>query len=331
MTLHLHIIPQEIIDEYTLHDLGDKDGWVYLNIVKRMYGLKQAGIIANMELTKYLDKFGYYPVQHTPGLWRHKTRATIFTLVVDGFAIKYATHQDAGHLLQALCAKYTISTDWEASLYIGITLKWDYTAGHVNLSMPKYVAKALHKFKNSLQKFHPNNKPEYYQHKHVEPNYGQKVQYAEPVNDAPTLDYVDINLIQKNVGTFLYYGIAVDNTISVALSTITSEQSAATSNAAKKITQLLNYLATNPDATIRYTGSDMVLWVHSDASYFSYPKSKRRAGGMYFLSNKPPSPHYPANFEPTLNGIVHIVCKILRNIMVSAAEVELGALLLNCQ
>ena len=112
MKFHLHIIPQEIIDEYALHDLVDEDGWVYLNIVKVMYGLKQAGIIANMELTKHLDKFGYYPVQHTPGLWRHKTRATIFTLVVDNFAIKYVTKQDAEHLLQALRAKYTISTDW---------------------------------------------------------------------------------------------------------------------------------------------------------------------------------------------------------------------------
>ena len=124
-----------------------------------MYGLKQAGIITNMELTKHLDKFGYYPVQHTPGLWRHKTRATIFTLVVDNLAIKYATKQYSDHLLQALCAKYTISTDWEASLYIGITLNWDYTAGHVDLSMPKYVAKVIHKFKNFLHKFHPNNKP----------------------------------------------------------------------------------------------------------------------------------------------------------------------------
>ena len=95
---------------------------MYLKIVKGIYGLKQAGIIANIELTKYLDKFGYHPFQQTPGLWRHKTRATIFTLVVDDFAIKYATHQDADHILQALRAKYTISTDWEASLYIGITL-----------------------------------------------------------------------------------------------------------------------------------------------------------------------------------------------------------------
>ena len=124
-----------------------------------MHVLKQAGIIANMELTKHLDKFGNYPVQHTPDLWRQKTRATIFTLVVNDFAIKYATQQDADHLLQSLRANHTISTDWDTSLYISISLNWDNTAGHVDLSMPKYVAKALHKFKQSLQKLHPNNKP----------------------------------------------------------------------------------------------------------------------------------------------------------------------------
>ena len=88
---------------------------------------------------------------------------------------------------------------------------------------PKYVAKALHKFKSSLHKFHPKNKPEYSTHKHVEPNYGQNVQYAEPANDASTLDSVDIHFIQKVVGTFLYYGIAVDNTILAAFSTIAPE------------------------------------------------------------------------------------------------------------
>ena len=137
MKLYIHIIPQDIIDEYALHSLVDDDGWFYLKIVKGMYGLKQAGIIANMELTRHLEKFGYHPVQHTPGLWKQNKRATIFTLVVDDFAIKYASRQDAKHILQALRAKYTISTDWDTSLYIGTLLNWDYTAGHVDLSMPK--------------------------------------------------------------------------------------------------------------------------------------------------------------------------------------------------
>ena len=71
-----------------------------------------------------------------------------------------------------------------------------------------------------------------------------------PLMIHPPLDSVDINITQKNVGTFLYYGIAVDNTMLVALSTIASEQSSATYNTAKKITQLLNYLSTHPGATI---------------------------------------------------------------------------------
>ena len=48
MKLHIHIIPQDIIDEYALHKLVDENGWVYLEIVKGIYRLKQAGIIANM-------------------------------------------------------------------------------------------------------------------------------------------------------------------------------------------------------------------------------------------------------------------------------------------
>ena len=128
MKLHIYIIPQEIIDEYALHELVDENGLVYLEIVKGMYGLKQAGIIKHMELTNHLDKFGYHPVQHTPGLWKHNTRAKIFTLVVDYFAIKYASKQDAEHVLQSLRAKYTISMDLDASLYITITLNWNYTS-----------------------------------------------------------------------------------------------------------------------------------------------------------------------------------------------------------
>ena len=88
MKLNIHIIPQEIIDECALHKLVDDNGWVYLEIAKGMYWLKQAGIIVNMELTKHLEKFGYHSVRHTPGLWKHNTWATIFTLIVDDFAIK---------------------------------------------------------------------------------------------------------------------------------------------------------------------------------------------------------------------------------------------------
>ena len=127
MKLHISTIPQEIIDEYYLLNIFDNHGFVYVKIVKGMYGLKQAGIIAYKAFVHHLAPFEYHPSRHTPILWQQDTRDTIFTLVVEDFAIKYTSLKNAQHLLHALKEKYTISEDWKAKLYIGITLKWDYS------------------------------------------------------------------------------------------------------------------------------------------------------------------------------------------------------------
>ena len=47
MRVPLKIVPQEIIDTYYLKALVDDQGWIYMCIEKGMYGLKQAGIVAN--------------------------------------------------------------------------------------------------------------------------------------------------------------------------------------------------------------------------------------------------------------------------------------------
>ena len=103
-------------------DIVDNHGFVYVKIVKGIYGIKQAGIIAHKALVHHLAPLGYHPACHNPDLWQNETRDTIFTLVVDNFVIKYTSLENAKHLLNALQAKYTISEDWEAKLYIGITL-----------------------------------------------------------------------------------------------------------------------------------------------------------------------------------------------------------------
>ena len=127
MKFHIETIPQEIIDEYNLLNIVDNQGYVYVNIVKGMYGLKQSVIIALRALIHHLAPFGCHPAYHSPGLWWHETRDNIFTLVVDDFVIKYTSLDNAQHLLHALKEKYTISEDWEEKLYIGIILKWDYS------------------------------------------------------------------------------------------------------------------------------------------------------------------------------------------------------------
>jgi hypothetical protein len=101
MKMLLSRFPEEIIQKYNLNALA-VDGWVYIEIRKGMYGLKQAGLIANQLLQTRLAPFGYYPARHTPGLWLHKTRPISFTLVVDDFAVKYVGKQHAEHLRNAL-------------------------------------------------------------------------------------------------------------------------------------------------------------------------------------------------------------------------------------
>ena len=56
------------------------------------------------------------------------------------------------------------------------------------------------------------------------------------------------NLVQQVCGTFLYYSIAIDNTILPALRYISSEQPKSTTNTEKQVAKLLNYLASNPQA-----------------------------------------------------------------------------------
>jgi hypothetical protein len=71
MHLLLSIIPDEIIIKYNLQAIS-VGGWVYLKIRKGVYGLKL-----------------------------YKTRPIAFTLVVDGFALKYVGKEKAHHFRNA--------------------------------------------------------------------------------------------------------------------------------------------------------------------------------------------------------------------------------------
>jgi hypothetical protein len=67
MKMLLSRFPEEIVQKYNLNALA-VDGWVYIEIRKGMYCLKQAGLLANQLLQTRLAPFGYYPARHTPGL-----------------------------------------------------------------------------------------------------------------------------------------------------------------------------------------------------------------------------------------------------------------------
>jgi hypothetical protein len=185
----------------TLRPHIEADGFVYLEIRRGMYGLKEAGILSFEQLVAKLAPHGYKPAPFTPGLWRHTTKPTTFTLCVDDFGVKYFTKTDALHLVTALHKEYEITTDWAGLLYCRITLDWHYDAGYADISMPGYVDRALSKFQHPAPK-----QSQHTPHQWIKPVYGSKQQQkpTEAASAAP-LDSTGTKRVQSVNGTFMYY------------------------------------------------------------------------------------------------------------------------------
>ena len=83
-------IPEEIIIEYKLQDLITKDGSIYIQANKGMYGLPQLGLLANELLEKRLNRHG---TDKVPGLWRHDTRPATDTIHTSSGRFRSQIHQ----------------------------------------------------------------------------------------------------------------------------------------------------------------------------------------------------------------------------------------------
>ena len=121
MQIPLKYFTQEICNEYNILDIVNND-YVYIEIRKGMYGLKEAGILAFNYVVENLKPYGYHSIEFTTSLWKHKTRKVTFILYVDDFSIKYHNQHDLKHLLNALKKKDEISTDRTGRNYIGLTI-----------------------------------------------------------------------------------------------------------------------------------------------------------------------------------------------------------------
>ena len=131
-------------------------------------------------------------------------------------------------------------------------------------------------------------------------------------------------LLRRVVGKFLFYAQAVDPTMTHIINHLGSHQATGTQQTMETMTYFLNYCATHPDASITYEASDMILHVHSDASYLTEPRARSRVGGHFYMSDK-------QSQSNKLNGPILSIGKILRPVLASAAEAEVGALFHNCQ
>ncbi len=87
--------------------------------------------------------------------------------------------------------------------------------------------------------------------------------------------------------------------------------------------QLLNYVATHPIAGLRHHACDMILAVHTDASYLSKAGGKSRAAGHFYLTIQ--------NSKNFNNRAVLTLSAIIKHVMSSVSEAELSALYYGCK
>ena len=118
-------------------------------------------------------------------------------------------------------------------------------------------------------------------------------------------------------------GRAVDPTLLAALSTIASRQAHGTKALQVACHQLLDYVATHPNASIPIRASNMILVVHTDASYLSEMGDKSRAAGHFYFTNH--------NDEDFNNGAVLTLSSIIKHFMSLALEAKLATLHYGCK
>jgi hypothetical protein len=146
--------------------------------------------------------------------------------------------------------------------------------------MPNYISKALLKYQ------HPAlSKPQHAPYKAAQILFWARVQTVMAYTTAP-LSNKQIKCVQDIVSTLLYYGRAVDPTILPAISTIASRQAQSTETMADACHQLLDYATTHPNAGICYLASNMILAIHTDASYLSEHNVCSWASAHFYLTTQ---------------------------------------------
>ena len=336
LRIPMKYIPGQIISANNLQPFLHNQH-ILFQVNKGMYGLPQAGLLAQKRLITHLALHGYHQTDATC-LFRHQSNGTDSSLVVDDFGVKYSTMEGVNHLITTLQLLYVINKystmegvnhlittlqllyvitiDWTGGKYLGFTIAFNHDCRYVDLSMPGYIAKALQRFAPHLSVGAAS--PATY----VPPAYGHP-DLLRVSDSSPTLTSEQKLTLLEIVGSLLYYARGIDVTILTAVNHLASAQADPTVTVMLAATRLLAYCARYPDNALRYHACDMILHIQSDSSYLSRPGARSVAGGIFYLGNVD---------QPTIiNGAIHAISSIIPSVVASVAEAEHAALFLNGQ
>jgi hypothetical protein len=318
MRIHRNQLTPAIISQFG-SQMNWRGDYVLVQIDQGLYGLPHAGLISATGLNELLEANGYKQSM-TPCLYVHEESGVAFALATDDFLVKFKKKEDAEHLITTLEKKYDVKVDWQATKFLGMTIVHDRVARTITLSMPGYVEAALKRF-NVVASSKPTISPA----KYDPPNYG-KPDLSIAIDSSPPLAATGKLFIQEVVGTFLFYGRAVDNTMLTPLSKIATRQSTPTQDLMDITQHFLQYAATHPNAQTVFHASDMVLLIDSDASYLSENNARSRAGGFHRCVSSS-----LLDSSTNSNGAIDSISCVIPSVVSSAAEAELAATFINAQ
>jgi hypothetical protein len=308
MRIHRKQLPQSIIDAYNLEKLFYKDE-ILMEVQRALYGMKQAGYIAQQDLFKLLRDHDYFNTDDVPCLWLHRTNTDLsFTLTVDDFGICSIHEASKEHLLNTLRNKYSLSVG-NGNQYIGLTLDWDYVTRTVDLSIPGYVAEMIKKFQFVITK---GAKTPYLPYESFTRGKRNQKQLANNDDSSPECSPSDKLFIQRVTGCMLYLGRAVDDSVATAINIISSN--GFTERAHQMTVRLLQYISKYPEPHLRFHGSNMQLSIATDASFQTVSRGRSRWGGcMHLGTNLPPSIH---------QGNILVKSSVIKVVVASVGEAE---------
>jgi hypothetical protein len=326
MWMNLRTIPHEYRIKLGLTQLQPNNSILW-KIDKGLYGIPQAGRLAQKELVAHLANSGYIMSTTTPCLFSHITRPIRFVLWVDDFLIKFrhSDKADITDLIHTLELKYIIKIDWSGTSYLGMTIHHDRITKSLSISMPGYIDRMVSELQIKRTTTTINSPITY-----VPPKYTSEPQ-LELIGTTRTLTESERKFIQRIVGKLLYFAIAVDPTIELAVTRLASQQAAPTLTTLLDTNRLVEYVCQHPNPVITYRKSNMRLIIHSDASHNSETGSRSRAAAVFILGS--------ADFKGTdvpllpnhINGCIATLTKIIPTVCAAASESEYAALFMSGQ
>ena len=310
-------IPQCIIDEFELEDIFENDV-VMMELHKGIYGLKQAGILAQKQLFKHLEEHGYTQCPNTPAVFCHKDRPTKFAVVVDDFGIKVGGAQkdraeNTQHLLDTLRKKYIITVDTYGKQYLGININVNHKAHTVTMDMRGYMPKILRR--EGIAHEREIHTPANYQ----QPRRGPEDLLVAKDDISPLISAERALTYMRLIGGFQYYVCSIESAWRPIISKLAQHAAKPTEKNWEELMWLCQHAYTHPNGSIVYRASDMQLKGHTDGSHQSEKNSRSRAAAYFYFGSA------DVNDTTDLNGAILVDSAVISVVTASAAETEYAA------